>query len=49
MFSLHESVLVLSMIAQRARTQLAPGQNIEPQMIATVRPSQPVQVDLSWR
>jgi cytochrome P450 len=49
MFSLHESVLILSMIAQRAVPRLVPGQNIEPVMIATVRPSAPVMVDWRWR
>jgi len=49
MFSLHESVLIVSMIAQRAVTSLVPGQHIEPAMVGTVRPTRPVMVDWRWR
>jgi cytochrome P450 len=49
MFSLHESVLILAVVAQRVDARLVPGQRLEPEMIATVRPSAPAQVEWRWR
>ena len=48
-FSLYESQLIIAMLVQRCDFGLVPGQSIEPEMIATVRPSAPVMVDLRWR
>jgi cytochrome P450 len=48
-FSLYESQLIIAMLVQRCDFKLVPGQHIEPQMIATVRPSAPVMVDITWR
>jgi cytochrome P450 len=48
-FSLVESVLLIAMMVQRFEWKLVPGQAIEPNVIATVRPSGPVNVELKWK
>jgi cytochrome P450 len=48
-FSLVETTLLLAMLVQRTDFRMVPGQTVEPNMIATVRPSAPVKVDVRWR
>jgi cytochrome P450 len=48
-FSLYESQLIIAMLVRLCDFKLVPGQHIEPQMVATVRPSAPVMVDVGWR
>jgi len=48
-FSLFESQLILAVLVQRCEFSMVPGQSIEPEVIATVRPSAPVKVQLAWR
>jgi cytochrome P450 len=48
-FSLVESVLLIALLLQRATFSLVPDQQIGVKMIATLRPSAPVQVRLAWR
>lgn len=48
-FSLYESQLIIAMLVQRCDFKMVPGQDIQPEMIATVRPSAPVMIDLAWR
>ncbi|MCP4502896.1 MAG: cytochrome P450 [Deltaproteobacteria bacterium] len=48
-FSLYETTLLLVMMMRRFDFRLVPGQKIEPNMIATVRPSAPVQVEITWK
>ncbi len=48
-FALMETQLIIAMVVQRYRLQLVPGQHIEPDPIATLRPSSGVQVTLHAR
>ena len=48
-FALMEAQLIIAMVVQRYRLQLVPGQHIEPDPIATLRPSSGVQVTLHAR
>ena len=48
-FALMEAQLIIAMVVQRYRLQLVPGQHIEPDPIATLRPSSGVQVTLHTR
>lgn len=48
-FSLVESVLLLAMLLQRFDVRVPEGQRVEPVLMATMRPSRPVHVELSPR
>jgi cytochrome P450 len=48
-FALLEMALALSMIGQRFRLRLVPGQNIQPRMVGTLRPNGPVMMTLEQR
>lgn len=48
-FSLVETVLLLAMLLRRFEVVVPEGQQIEPRLMATVRPSRPVQVQLTPR
>lgn len=48
-FSLVESVLLLAMMVRRFEWAMVPGQRIEPNVVATVRPSAPVWLRVAWR
>ncbi len=48
-FSLIESVLLLAMLLQRFEVRVPEGQQVEPRLMATVRPSKPVMVELTPR
>jgi cytochrome P450 len=38
-FALQKAVLILAMVMQRFRLELAPGQNIQPQFLGTWQPN----------
>lgn len=48
-FALVESVLLLSMLLQRFEVRVPEGQQIEPKLMATLRPSRPVMIELTPR
>jgi len=48
-FALVESVLLLSMLLQRFEVRVPEGQKIEPKLMATLRPSRPVMIELTPR
>jgi len=48
-FSLVETVILVAMMLRRLEFSLVPGQTIEPNVVATVRPSGPVNVSVRWK